>query len=162
MLVAEDVVQTRNNSYHWVNNNGHEYWDYTLENTVVPERYGNYGNIVVSSDNSGRFVPYKVKPIKYSKDVRDTSAGSLIDTTGLWRLEQFCGLPSSGTYSKNLYLVTRAGTNELIPTEGKYIMGSLSGKKTKFYVFPFNSRTLQEYNTTDSITLFAVPIEKEE
>lgn len=163
LIIAEDGNQTRNESYTWLSINGMDYGYYGLRpvESRAEEAYGNYGNIIVSSNINQDFTPYRVKPIKYSKDIRDTSV-SLIDETGLWRLEKFCALPSSGTFCKDLFLVTHGGTKELFTNEDKYIMGNLSGKRTKFFVYPFNSQYLGERNTTDSVTFFAIPVEQEE
>lgn len=159
-LLLPDRKYNRNSSRYWTSSNGASYQNYTTSSSNT-RSYGNIGGIVVSSNSGQNFANFIVTPTKYYKDVRDTNY-SLVDSTGLWRLENLCPIPNSETSCESLYLVTRCGTAEAINWEGKKIKGSLNGVSTKFLVFPFNGTTVGENNFSDCSTLFAIPIEQEE
>lgn len=155
LLISEATPQTRNNSKSWFSNNGVKYWQYKND---TGRNYGNIGGLVVSSSGSNENLDnFEATPLKYYRDARDVA----IDDSGMWCLEKLCPLSSQETYCKNLYLVTRAGTDNPI-TEFKRITCIINGVKTNFIVFPFNNETLGETNNNDrSLTLLAIPIEQE-
>ena len=159
-LLLPDRRYNRGSSYYWNSSNGVSYQNYTTSSSNT-RSYGNIGGIVVSSNSGQNFTNFIVTPTKYYKDIRDTDY-SLVDNTGLWRLENLCPIPNSETSCESLYLVTRCGTPEEITWEGKKIVGSLNGISTKFLVFPFNGTAIGENNFNDCSTLFAIPIEQEQ
>ena len=154
LLISEATPQTRNSSKSWFSSNGVKYWQYKND---TGRNYGNIGGLVVSSSGSNENLDnFEATPLKYYRDARDV----VIDDSGMWCLEKLCPLSNQETYCKNLYLVTRAGTDDFI-NEFKKITCTINGVKTNFIVFPFNNKFLREVNYTDSLTLLAIPIEQE-
>ena len=145
-------AHSRNDMSKWIRSNGID--NYDLDNTI----YGIYGNAIVSNHIENDKFLAELLPVKYHYDVRDTDH-SLIDETGKWRLELFCPFREQQLFTKNLFLVTRCGTNELIGRDGTTIIGNLNNQRTKFLVYSFNGVNLQE-DTDDNNTLFAIPIEQ--
>ena len=157
-LMSESYPQKRNNSACWMDKDNHKDYIYN-----VPEGTRKYGNIcglaVTSSPANDSDPDYIVTPRKDYKDIRD--GNTLVDTTGLWRLEKFSLL---GKEAKDLYRVSYCGTADKISSIGKRILCKIKTpnetKQVKFFIFPFNNLELGEDDFDDTSTLFAIPIEE--
>lgn len=85
---------------------------------------------------------------------------NLISPDGSWELKNF--VDTLGHSADSLFLVTKAGTEDLTNKEGRIIKTEINNEIVKLLVIPFNGAKNEEYNTEDNSYLIAIPIEQEE